>query len=136
MTLCLFSFCFEERGSYPQFKSQSINTYWQANRDHSGEGDEELQTWLQDNLKDKVWDDGYGSVEAAESYMLEKTIKDKKEKADKTKDKKKDAKEKSEKKAAKDKDKDKDQKKKASRSRSRSKTKKEKKKNEFAVTGG
>ena len=93
----------------------------------SGEGDEELQTWLQDNLKDKVWDDGYGSVEAAESYMLEKTIKDKKQKADKTKDKKKDAKEKSEKKAAKDKDKDKDQKKKASRSRSRSKTKKEKK---------
>ena len=32
LTLCLFSFCFEERGSYPQFKSQSINTYWQANR--------------------------------------------------------------------------------------------------------
>ena len=94
----------------------------------SGEGDEELQTWLQDNLKDKVWDDGYGSVEAAESYMLEKTIKDKKEKADKTKDKTKDAKEKSEKKAAKDKDKDKDQKKKkASRSRSRSKHKREKK---------
>ena len=26
---------FEERGSYPQFKSQSINTYWQANRDPS-----------------------------------------------------------------------------------------------------
>lgn len=94
-----------------------------------GKGDEELQTWLQDNLKDKVWDDGYGSVEAAESYMLEKTIKDKKEKAVKKEkaDKKKDAKEKSEKKAAKDKDKDKDQKKKASRSRSRSKTKKEKK---------
>ena len=67
----------------------------------SGEGDEELQTWLQDNLKDKVWDDGYGSVEAAESYMLEKTIKDKKQKADKTKDKKKDAKQKSEKKGGK-----------------------------------
>jgi len=136
LTLCLFSFCFEERGSYPQFKSQSINTYWQANRDHSGEGDEELQTWLQDNLKDKVWDDGYGSVEAAESYMLEKTIKDKKEKADKTKDKKRMPK--------------RNQKKRRQRTRTRTKIrrrrradrgadqkpKRRKKPNEFAVTGG
>jgi hypothetical protein len=102
----------------------------------SGEGDEELQTWLQDNLKDKVWDDGYGSVEAAESYMLEKTNKDKKEKADKTKDKKKMPK--------------RNQKKRRQRTRTRTKIrrrrradrgadqkpKRRKKPNEFAVTGG
>lgn len=102
----------------------------------SGEGDEELQTWLQDNLKDKVWDDGYGSVEAAESYMLEKTIKDKKQKADKTKDKKRMPK--------------RNQKKRRQRTRTRTKIrrrrradrgadqkpKRRKKPNEFAVTGG
>ena len=97
------------------------------------EGDEDLQTWLQSNMMDggekksQLLDDGYGSVEDAEAYMLQKKDAGKKEKAEKAKEKpkekskenKKETKAPSEKKEKGTKDK-----KKKSRSRSRSKAKK------------
>ena len=97
------------------------------------EGDEDLQTWLQSNMMDggekksQLLDDGYGSVEDAEAYMLQKKDAGKKEKAEKakekpkekSKEKKKETKAPSEKKEKGTKDK-----KKKSRSRSRSKAKK------------